>query len=47
MWGRMASCAAVDYRRCTGGPIDNRPQLNKLPHIYAVTPAFLYQGFAV
>jgi aspartate aminotransferase-like enzyme len=29
-WGRMVSCAAVANRR---RPIDNRPQLNKLPHI--------------
>ena len=41
MWGRLAACAAVGYRRCpvanAGGtlwvrPIANRPQLTKLPH---------------
>ena len=41
MWGRLAACAAVGYRRCLvqtrGGtlwvrPIDNRPQLTNLPH---------------
>jgi len=34
MWGGMRSwmrsCAAV-ADRCSSGPIDNRPQLNKLP----------------
>jgi 3-dehydroquinate synthase len=30
LWGRMSSCAAVVNRR---RPINNRPQLNKLPHI--------------
>jgi hypothetical protein len=28
MWGRLAACAAVGYRR---RPIDNRPHLTKLP----------------
>src|ERR1017187_10029167 len=41
MWGRLATCAAVGYRRLpvadTGAtlwvrPIANRPQLAKLPH---------------
>src|ERR1039458_8264897 len=41
MWGRLPTCAAVGYRRRSaanaGGtlwvrPIDNRPQLAKLPH---------------
>jgi hypothetical protein len=37
MWGRLAACAAVVYRRCPLAkrdrwPIDNRPQLGKLPH---------------
>jgi hypothetical protein len=30
LWGRMVSCAAVGNRR---RPINNRPQLNNLPHI--------------
>jgi hypothetical protein len=30
LWGRLAACAAVANRR---RPIDNRPQLNKLPYI--------------
>src|ERR1017187_5847079 len=34
MWGRLATCAAVDYRRRSAanaaiGPIDNRPQINQ------------------
>jgi hypothetical protein len=38
MWGRLTTCAAVGYRRrlvCRrgSGPIDNRPQVNNLPHI--------------
>ena len=33
LWGRMESCAAVGNRRKR--PIDNRPQVNNLPHIRA------------
>jgi hypothetical protein len=36
VWGRLAACAAVGYRRCpvqrSSWPIANRPQLAKLPH---------------
>jgi hypothetical protein len=41
MWGRLATCAAVGYRRRSGdgargtlwvGPIANRPQVANLPH---------------
>src|SRR3981189_265671 len=38
MWGRLLTCAAVGNRRTccvhlAGRPIDNRPQVNNLPHI--------------
>src|ERR1035438_1085943 len=47
LWGRLAACAAVGYRRCPVqtrgatlgvGPIANRPQLDKLPHNTAPPP---------
>jgi hypothetical protein len=55
MWGRLAACAAVGYRRCPVqtrrapwvGPIDNRPQLTKLPHNSAPCLVYAYTRFTL